>query len=394
MPGGVGRDLALAASEAEGGDDRRVEGASSGFGTPGDRRALLADSDVDAADLADGVAGLPVGLLVDDRVDGDRGLAGLPVADDQLPLAPADRGHRVDGLDASLQRLLHRLPLHHGRRLGLEQPELGVLDRALAVQRLAQRPDHAAEEAVADRHGQHLAGALDLLALLDLVELAEDDHADLAHVQVERQAPDAVLELEQLVGHGGGQALDPRDAVAALDDGAYLFPFGTVWLVFLDEVRQRVPDLVRPDRQLSHGPLCLSVRGLPASRSAAADSFACRSARQLSPDGGQPAGRGRVYELIPDLDGNTAYDRGVYHDVQVHLVPAVVAPALRRAAAALGRCVSSTRRTDHCDQLPPAPRRRCWRTCPGPRAAHGRAGASPSARSAAGHRGHLAARAH
>ena len=115
-----------------------------------------------------------------------------------------------------------------------------------------------------------------LLTLLDLVELAEDDHADLAHVQVERQAPDAVLELEQLVGHGGGQALDPRDAVAALDDGAYLFPRGTFWLVFLDEVRQRVPDLVRPDRQLSHGPLCLSVRGLPASRSAAADSFACR----------------------------------------------------------------------------------------------------------------------
>jgi len=62
------------------------------------------------------------------------------------------------------------------------------------------------------------------------------------------------------------------------------------------------------------------VRGLPASRSAAADSFACRSARQLSPDGGQPAGRGRVYELIPDLDGNTAYDRGIYHDVQVHPV--------------------------------------------------------------------------
>ena len=30
-------------------------------------------------------------LLVDDRVDGDRGLAGLPVADDQLALAAADR---------------------------------------------------------------------------------------------------------------------------------------------------------------------------------------------------------------------------------------------------------------------------------------------------------------
>ena len=267
---GVGRDVLVAGRvRGRGGDDRGVLERARLLQGPahlGDRGALLADRDVDAAHLADRVAGLPVRPLVDDRVDGDGALAGLPVADDQLPLAPADRGHRVDGLDAGLQRLLHRLPLHHRRRLGLEQPQLGVLDGALAVQRLAQRADHAAEEAVADRHGQHLAGALDLLAFLDLVELAEDDHADLAHVQVERQAPDAVLELEQLVGHGGGQALDPRDAVAALDDGAYLFPRGTFWLVFLDEVRQRVPDLFRPDRQLSHGPLCLSVRGLPASR--------------------------------------------------------------------------------------------------------------------------------
>ena len=46
----------------------------------------------------------------------DRGLAGLPVADDQLALAAADRNHRVDGFDAGLQRLFHRLPVDHARR--------------------------------------------------------------------------------------------------------------------------------------------------------------------------------------------------------------------------------------------------------------------------------------
>src|SRR6266436_4995846 len=40
--------------------------------------ALLADRDVDALDLALGVTGLPVRALVDDGVDGDRRLAGLP----------------------------------------------------------------------------------------------------------------------------------------------------------------------------------------------------------------------------------------------------------------------------------------------------------------------------
>ncbi len=58
----------------------------------GHGRELLADGHVDA-DQA-------LALLVDDRVDRDRGLAGLAVADDQLALAAADRDQRVDGLDA------------------------------------------------------------------------------------------------------------------------------------------------------------------------------------------------------------------------------------------------------------------------------------------------------
>ncbi len=59
----------------------------------GDRGALLADRDVHAADLLLGIAGLPVLALVEDGVDADGGLAGLAVADDQLALAAADRGH-------------------------------------------------------------------------------------------------------------------------------------------------------------------------------------------------------------------------------------------------------------------------------------------------------------
>ena len=104
-------------------DDRRVLHGAGVFERAldgRDRRALLADGDVDAAHLLVGVARLPVGLLVDDRVDRDGGLAGLAVADDQLALAAADRDHRVDGLDAGLHRLVHALALHDAGRLQLE----------------------------------------------------------------------------------------------------------------------------------------------------------------------------------------------------------------------------------------------------------------------------------
>src|ERR1700742_3898602 len=72
------------------------------------------------------------------------------------------------------------------------------------------RPAPPPREPSPDRHREDLAGPADLLALLDLVELAQDHDADLAHVQVQRQTADAVLEHEQLVGHGRRQALDAR----------------------------------------------------------------------------------------------------------------------------------------------------------------------------------------
>ena len=55
------------------------------------------------------------------------------------------------------------------RRLQLEDTALGGLDLALAVERAAERVDDPAEEAVADRDREDLAGTADLLALLDVL---------------------------------------------------------------------------------------------------------------------------------------------------------------------------------------------------------------------------------
>ena len=74
-----------------------------------DGRALLADGDIDAIELGVLVVAVVEGLLVEDRVERDRGLAGLAVADDQLALAAADRDQRVDRLEAGRHRLVHAI---------------------------------------------------------------------------------------------------------------------------------------------------------------------------------------------------------------------------------------------------------------------------------------------
>src|SRR5262249_39596873 len=138
-----------------------------------DRRLLLADRDVDAEERAiGGVAGDFSGAiqarLADDRVDADRRLAGRSVADDQLALAAADRNHRVDRHDAGLYRLTDRAPAHDAGRDLLDRIRGGARDRSFAVERLAEHVHDAAEESLADRDLQQLAGRAHFTAFLEL----------------------------------------------------------------------------------------------------------------------------------------------------------------------------------------------------------------------------------
>src|SRR5690606_9670604 len=276
-------------------------------------RALLTDGDVDAADLLVRVAAVPVRLLVEDRVDGDGRLAGAAVADDQLPLAAADGDHRVDRLDAGLERLVDALTGHDAGRLELQGAGALGLDRAEPVDRLAGRVDDPAEEVVAHGGGEHLAGPVDRLALLDAGVLTEHDDTDVAHVEVEREAQGAVLEAEQLVRHRPGQALDARDAVTGDGDATDLLAHRLGRLVGVDEAVQRRPDLLGLDRQLGH---CSSF------------SLATRWSRFVSGAGsgsaGEPASgvleageRRAVDDLGADLDPHPTDHRGVDPDVDL-----------------------------------------------------------------------------
>ena len=96
-------------------------------------------------------------------------------------------------------------------------------DRALAVERVAQRIDHAAE------HGRRRPARSSSRPVLRtsspsvIVQVvAEDDDADRVLFEVEGQADRAVGELDHLAGHHAGQAVDAGDAVADLEHAADL----------------------------------------------------------------------------------------------------------------------------------------------------------------------------
>src|SRR5690606_4086787 len=142
-------------------------------------RALLAHGNIDAVELLALIVARVDALLVDEGVDGDCGLAGLAVADDQFALSAADRNERIERLEPRLHRLMHRLARDNPRRFHFDTPALGGLDRALAVDRVAERIDHAAEQALAYGHVHDGARALDAVAFLDLGIRAEDHDTDI-----------------------------------------------------------------------------------------------------------------------------------------------------------------------------------------------------------------------
>src|SRR5207237_10820845 len=110
--------------------------------------------------------------LVDDGVERDGGLAGLPIADDELALAAADGDHRVDRLDAGLERLLHRLADDDTGGLQLDAAGGGRLDGPLAVDGLAEGAHDAPEEGLAHRGLGDTARAPGAVALLALLRLS------------------------------------------------------------------------------------------------------------------------------------------------------------------------------------------------------------------------------
>src|SRR5205085_3830659 len=103
----------------------------------------------------------------------DRGLAGRTVANDQLALAAADRNHRVDGHDSSLDRLAHAFTFDDAGRDFFERVKCFTLDRSLVVERLAERINYATEQSFADRNGQQSPGGLRFVSFTDFGRVAE-----------------------------------------------------------------------------------------------------------------------------------------------------------------------------------------------------------------------------
>ena len=177
------------------------------------RGTLLTDGDIDAIELRALILAFIDGLLVQDGVDDDGGLAGLTVTNDQLTLATTNRDQAVDCLEAGLHRLMNRFTRDNARCLDFNALAGGTFNRAFAVDRVAEAVNDAAKKAFANRNVNDGAGPLDGVAFLNAPVIAEDNDTDIVAFQVERHTFDAAREFNHFTGTDLIQAVHTGDAV-------------------------------------------------------------------------------------------------------------------------------------------------------------------------------------
>ena len=115
-----------------------------------------------------------------------------------------------------LERHFHRLAIDDTRRGAFDESALRGGNRSLAVNRVAQRIDHAADHALADGDGEQFARRPHFHALGDLQVFAEDDDRDgvLFEELSARPHHAGLWEVHEFTGHDFRQTVAAGDAVA------------------------------------------------------------------------------------------------------------------------------------------------------------------------------------
>src|SRR3546814_6430456 len=97
---------------------------------------------------------------------------------DLFALAAADGDEGVQSLETGLDGFVHRGARDDARRLHFDAHALLGLDRTLAVDRIAEAIDDAAEQAPVDGDVDERGGAVEGVLLLDLGVRADDEDVD------------------------------------------------------------------------------------------------------------------------------------------------------------------------------------------------------------------------
>lgn len=182
----------------------------------GDGRSLLANGNVDTVELLLLVLAVVPSLLVKNGIDGNLGLTGLSVTDNQLSLASANGDKGIDGLKTGLHGLVDGGSGENTGGLNLGSDSELSLDGSLTIDGVTEGIDDSTEKGGSDGDVDNGTGSLDGLTLLDESIRTEQHNTDLAGLQVKGHTLDTGSELDELLSLDVVEAENSGDTITGL----------------------------------------------------------------------------------------------------------------------------------------------------------------------------------
>jgi len=132
----------------------------------GDSRSLLSNSDVNTVKLGGLVVTVVPSLLVEDGVDGNCGLSGLTITNDQLTLSTTNGNHGVDRLETGQHGLRNGGTREDTRGLDLSTSTFLGVDRTLSIDGVTESVDDTSEHLRSNGNVDNVSGTLDCVTFL------------------------------------------------------------------------------------------------------------------------------------------------------------------------------------------------------------------------------------
>jgi len=179
-----------------------------------DGGSLLSDGDVNTVELGGLVVTVVPPLLVEDGVDGNSGLSGLTITNDQLTLSTTNGNHGVDRLETGQHGLGDRGTGENSRSLDLGTSTFLGVDRTLSIDGVTESVDYTTEHLRSDRDVDNVSGTLDCVTFLDETIVTEDGYSDIVGFQVKAHAANSRGELNHLFGLNVSETVDTSDTIS------------------------------------------------------------------------------------------------------------------------------------------------------------------------------------
>ncbi len=176
--------------------------------------SLLADCNIDADQVPT--------LLVNNCVEGDSTLPSGTITNNELALAAANGNHGINGLDTRLNRRINALAEGDTRRNPFYWSGFGSTNRTLPINRITKSINHAADEFIAHGYLNDAASGPHLIALFDVLIVAQHHRAYGLFLKVESKAHRPIGELKQLGIASITEAMGSSHAVAGLNNDTYV----------------------------------------------------------------------------------------------------------------------------------------------------------------------------